>query len=436
VLPVRFSPSLIAFVAALVLAGCLYPFGWFQPALFPDTEGYVRAAGAAEPWGFERHPLYGWILLAFEKAGLGRAPIPAAQFGVQALAAICLAAAAGLFGMERRAALALGLAAICGQAVVVWGRALLPEALAGTRERLFWPCAVLAACALAASVTLRPIMAPAIVAVPCLYLLLCRMERQGWRLLRASAMLMLIAAPLIGQAAYRYREVGHFGLVSFGGFGSLGAGAQILTPDLLARLPEAQRPLAEQVLAAKQKAVDAQTAMPLFRNSAGDRSFQTTAIDGFDTLARNFDEILWGQLLTLRQPDESWVAFNDRMGALGGAIFRAAPERQLFWSMGAASRLVGRLLTYNVAFVIACAAFAAAALWNIIRHGSALGGGSGRSWTPLALIVGVWVISSSFLTILVFPALRYTDTAGLLLTALPLYGFFLALSKTNSDDPA
>ena len=34
-----------------------------------------------------------------------------------------------------------------------------------------------------------------------------------------------------------------------------------------------------------------------------------------------------------------------------------------------------------------------------------------------------------------FPALRYTDTAGMLLTALPLYGLLLALRNTTSDAP-
>ncbi len=445
----RSSSSLVLIPAALVLSGALFAFGWFQPASFPDTEGYIHAASSATPWSFERHPLYGWFILTLEKAGLGRGMIPPLQLGAQIFAALSLAAAARLFGMQRAAAVALGLAGMVGQAVFIWGRALLPEAgatslllfalaltLAATRERLFWPAAVLAAAALAAAIVLRPIMAPALVMLPLLYLLLCRMERQGWRWLRAGAMLLLIAAPLIGQSAYRYREVGHFGLVSFGGFGSMGVAAQVLTPDILPRLPEAHRALAEQVLAAKDKAVEARTAVPLFRNSAGERSFQTTALDGFDALARNHDEILWGQVSALQMPGETWVAFNGRMGALGGAVMRAAPERYAMWIAGALSRLVGRLMTYNVAFVLACAAFALVALWNVSRHGAALGGGEGQSWTPLVLIVATWVISTSALTVAVFPALRYTDTAGLLLTALPLYGLFLALAKTNSDDPA
>ncbi|MGL4239862.1 MAG: hypothetical protein ACRCTI_01990, partial [Beijerinckiaceae bacterium] len=150
----------------------------------------------------------------------------------------------------------------------------------------------------------------------------------------------------------------------------------------------------------------------------------------------NFDEILWGQLTALRQPGETWVAFNDRMGALSAATLRAAPARYVFWAAGATSRLVGRLIAYNAAFLLAAALFLAAALWNIVRHGSALAGGAGSSWTPLVMIVAAWIVSTSALTVIAaFPALRYTETAGLLLTALPLYGFFLAVSKTKSEAP-
>jgi hypothetical protein len=441
---------LVVLLAAAVMAGALAAFGWFQPAVYPDTEGYLRAAASATPWSLERHPLYGWMLMALERAGFGRSAVPALQFALQAVAASALAAAARLLGFDRRAALALGLAALLGQTVVIWGRALLPEApatalmlmatalvLAAIRERLFWAAAVLAALALGLAYTLRPILLPAIALLPALYLLLCLRDRQGWRWLRCGALVLLFAVPLIAQSAHRYREVGHFGLVSFGGFGLMGMASQILSVDIVPGLPEGQRALAMEVLAAKARAEEARTAMPLFRDSSGERSFRVTAIDGFDTLARNFDEILWGQVLTLRRPGEGWIEFDRRMGDLAGAILRAAPERHLMWMAGASARLAGRLLVYNVAFVLACAAFALAALWNVARAGDALAGASGSSWTPLALIIGVWVASTSGLTVgAAFPALRYTDTAGLLMTALPLYGLFLALGKTNSADPA
>jgi hypothetical protein len=439
------SPAIIA-LAALALASALYPFGWFAPLVFPDTAAYENALSAPNMWGELRHPLYGWILATAEASPLGKAALPALQFTVQALGAMALTGAARLAGADRRASLALGLAAVFGQSVVIWGRALIPEVFASglllvalaltliaTRERLFWPAAILAALTLGMAYTLRPIVLPAIATLPALYLLLCLRERQGWRLARALLLLVLLAVPFLAQSAHRYREVGDFGLVSFGGFGSMGMSAQILTLDIVPRLPEGQRALAIEVLAAKQRAEEAQTAMPLFRNSERERSFRATAIDGFDTFARNFDEILWGQLVNLRKADESWVAFNRRMGALSGAVLRAAPERHAMWIVGASARLVGRLFVYNAAFMLALAAFGGVALWNIARHGSALGGGAGESWTLLSLIVGAWVVSTTAVTVVAaFPALRYTDAGGLLLTALPLYGLFLAVRRSSA----
>jgi hypothetical protein len=216
----------------------------------------------------------------------------------------------------------------------------------------------------------------------------------------------------------------------------MGMTAQILTPDLIPRLPESQRQLAAQLLAAKERAVAEQSLMPLVRNSVGERSFQTTAVDAFDVLARNFDDLVWTHAMNLRQAGEPWVAFNARLGALSGAVLRAAPERMVLWQAGAFSRLVGRLFAYNVAFLLALGAFCAVACAGIIRHGAALGGSSGTSWTPLVLIVGTWTVLSTALCVLgAFPALRYTDTGGMLLAALPLYGMFLGFTKTNLDAP-
>jgi hypothetical protein len=78
-----------------------------------------------------------------------------------------------------------------------------------------------------------------------------------------------------------------------------------------------------------------------------------------------------------------------------------------------------------------------AALVNIMRTGTALGGSSGANWTMLSLVTLAWVLCTTPLTVIAtFPALRYVDTGGMLLTAIPLYGFFLALRKTSSDAPA
>jgi hypothetical protein len=436
--------------AALLLAAAFYLAGWFQPVLFPDSYGYLRAGGSAEPWSQERHPLYGWLALSLETLEPGHATVPALQYGLQVAAAFALYAACRRVGLPRSAALALGLSALFSQGLVIWGRAVLPEspsasmlllsiaaAIEASRGRGLLLLAPFAAGALALACVLRPIMAPALLLVPLLCLLFARMQGEGWRWRRCLTILALAVLPLFAQAAHRWQKVGDFGIVSYAGFGVSGMTVQLLTPDVLDRVAEAQRPLAQQMLEAKERAVAEQLAMPLYRNSVGERSFQATALDGFDTLARNFDGIMWGKLSKIQGSEESWVAFNARMGAANAAILRALPERWILWVAGATSRLVGRLIVYNVAFLIASLIFAGVALLNIARHGRVLGGGAGAGWTKLALIIAVWVISTTALSVVTaFPALRYTDTGGMLVTALPLYGLMLALRKTKDDAPA
>jgi hypothetical protein len=125
------------------------------------------------------------------------------------------------------------------------------------------------------------------------------------------------------------------------------------------------------------------------------------------------------------------------MGKVNAAILRAAPERWLFWIVGATSRLVGRLLTYNAAFLLALGAFGCAALLRIIRGRSVIATReAGTSWTPLVLVVSAFVVVQTALCVVAaFPALRYTDAGGMLLAALPLYGLFRTFGKTSSDAP-
>ncbi len=443
----RSFPLIILFVVVAALSGILFALGWFTPTEYPDTGIYLLSAQSANPWGESRHPLYGWWLMA---VGPGNGALPAIQYVFHLIAALMLYGACRFAGIERSAALALALAAILSQCLMIWGRAVLPEILsvsllllaiaavmAAVQQRWFLVLLCLYTVALGLSYTLRPIMLPAVAVLPLLFALLSRIVTREWFVARTVLLLLFGMLPFFGQSLYRLNAVGDFGLVSFGGFGISGMTVQMLTPDVVDRLSEEHRPLARQMLEAKDKAVAEQVAMPLFRNSVGQRSFQTTALDGFDTLARNYDEIMWGKLVPLRLPNESWVAFNARMGAVNGAILRALPERWGLWVIGASSRLMGRLITYNAAFLAALALFSVAALVNITRSGTALGGSSGASWTMLALITMAWVLCTTPLTVIAtFPALRYVDTGGMLLTALPLYGLFLALRKTSSDAPA
>lgn len=73
----------------------------------------------------------------------------------------------------------------------------------------------------------------------------------GWtaaRARRVAARVALVTVlPLLVFSGVRWMTVGHFGLVSFGGFNAMGMAASFLDHRLINHLPEAQRPLARAI---------------------------------------------------------------------------------------------------------------------------------------------------------------------------------------------
>lgn len=451
-------PLAVVLCAAALTSLLLGLGGWFSPGVFPDTHGYLAAPTLTQPFGSFRHPLYGAIVRLLEPVG-GTALMPALQWSVLVAAALALTAAAQIAGLSRRAAVSLGLATLLNQAVLLWARGILPEALAiaamlfafsgvlvlAVRPRAFWWLAPAIGLVTGFAYTLRPIGLPAVAMLPLLLVLLSRALGGPARIGRAAVLAVLVALPFLGQSLYRQQTVGDFGLVSFGGFGVSGMTSQMLTPEIIARLPAAFRPDAEAIMAARERAIASGAAAPLPRNSRGEASFTTAALDGFDGLARNYDQIMWREVITMQGANESWVAFNARLGGVNGAIIRHAPDRWLFWMAGGASRLVGKLFIYNVTFLLALGAFAVVALWRLLRDGRIAAETTGTTspeWTVLTLLVVAWIVTQTALAVVAtFPALRYIDVGGMLMAALPLYGLLRLLSvprasgNTSHDAP-
>jgi Ca2+/Na+ antiporter len=104
------------------------------------------------------------------------------------------------------------------------------------------------------------------------------------------------------------------------------------------------------------------------------------------------------------------------------AVVGAAPLKYVAWVMGAATRVVGRVVTQNVPMVIAVAGLLV--VWPVTIL-------SGRSWAPqtatldsqvLVLLALFWLVCTQGLTVLVtFPANRYIDTSALLISPIAIY---------------
>ena len=418
------------FVAVLWAAGATSPW------VLPDTRGYVDVAPYPDFFLGPRLPFYGWLVAALAAIGLGHGAVVGCQVAVHVAAAIALHAGARAIGAAPGGAAALFVAALVSQSFVIYGRGIVPETLAasaaliavaatlrsaaGARGLRF---ALLAGLAAAAAALLRPVFLPLAAILPLLHVgaarIMTRPVRAGGAALIAAAM----AAPLVLWVAERARHTGDVNLVAFGGFQMSAMAGLMLTPEIVARFPAAERALAAEILAARTRAEDEGRVVRTPLNSRGERSFVSAAAGYFDIYVRTHDDLLYGAIARLRAPDESWIAFDRRLQRFTLATIRLAPAAYAAWVAGATARLAGRMLAANAPVALAGAAWLlllAATMWTPAVY---------RRLAPapdtllVTLVVIAYTVAAGAMAVfVVVPAWRYIDTAAILLPALPLYG--------------
>jgi hypothetical protein len=408
----------------------LWATGGLHPWIVPDTQSYLDLPGWPACLGAPRLPLYGWLVAAVG----GTRAVPWLQSLGFILAAASLTRALSRAGLSPAACLAAGLAVLCSTELLLWARAVAPEApanaaaiaaLAATLDcARFWrPGRALARAAgfLSLAYLLRPSLLPLIVVLPALLTLLSRQRRRAVPL--ALALFCAGMLPFLAISGLRRATVGDFNIVSFGGFAMSGMAALMLTPATLDRLPADLRPMAADIIQRRDALVAAQTALPIPLNSNGVRSFASTALFYFDILARTSDDVLYGAVRAEIGKDESWVAFNARAQRLALAVIRAEKPSYVAWVAGGSVRLVGRLLAGNPAFVLWAVLLGCCYLWRRVRLAPPFGPAPPGEIDTLVLLSGGYTLAASLLIVLVtFPATRYVDSAGILLPLWPAYG--------------
>jgi hypothetical protein len=417
---------------AALLFAILLAAGMLAGELAPDTASYFLTGEPGTPWGEIRHPLYSWMTAWLGGSSTTTGAVALVQAMLHLAASFVLYAGARAGGIRPIGAFALATAALLSQSGLYHLRVLLPESpatscllaafgltLAASRSssafrRLIVPIMLLAGTAY----LLRPSHLPAIAVVPVLYWLF------AWRFgqrptLRAALLMLALAVPFLAQSAIRLKAVGDFNVTSYGGFQMSPLAGFMLTPEIVARLPERVQPTARAILTARERA-EADGSLPRTPlNSAGERSFPSAALGYFDIYARSYDILLFSDIVLLRQPGETWVAFNRRLMEFSLATVTAAPKQWLAWIGGATTRLVGRAIVTNATMLAAgLLLFVAGALAALRRRplGPACEGIGAVCAVALA-----WFACTAPLTVLVtFPASRYIDTAALLLPAILL----------------
>lgn len=154
-------------------------------------------------------------------------------------------------------------------------------------------------------------------------------------------------------------------------------------------------------------------------NSVGDRSFVSAALGYFDICARSHDDFLYIQIMALKGPDETWVAFNKRLMSFSIATIAGVPLRWIAWVAGATSRLVERMIITNATMLVALVVLFVVSMPALVRRTQL--GSTRTDLMPVCAIALASVASTAPLIVLItFPATRYIDTAALLIAAPPL----------------
>lgn len=427
-------------VGATAIALGLAVVGLMRPWMLPDTPGYLDPCSEG-CLGGPRTPYFGWLVNALARLDPGLTGLPWIHYLSWAGSAWALMSALRSRGATAPTAMAVGIAVLASNMVLLWGRAVLPESLAHAalicayaaciRRGDAVPRVVVAAALMGTAYLLKPGLTACAMVMPILVF-----SSEAGPLVRRLRLAVVVLAtalmPFVAIASVRLASHGSFHIVSFSGFQMSGMAAMMLSPSGIARMPAAVVGDATAILAAREQAEASGAALPIPPNSSGVRSFHSVAAQYFDILARNHDAVLWGPVTGTRRDGESWVAFDARLQRLSWATVQAEREAYAAWLLGASSRLVGHMLVLNGIFMLACLGLAAWIITVLLRGRDATAsiGLARNDVTLLAPLSLAHAAGAGFPAVaLTFPAGRYIDSAALFLAAWPLAMLLTALMR-------
>lgn len=164
-------------------------------------------------------------------------------------------------------------------------------------------------------------------------------KRDAWRV--ALRLSLVTLCPFFAWCAMRWFVVGHFGLVSFGGYNIIGIAGQLLEKEQLSQINSDVRPLAENLL--KRRA--AQKYWPQSRD--------------YESMEAHFNQTVWE--LAVPAASELYNAdsrlMNFYMSTLSGQVFLSAPKSYLMWVFWAGKRAVRASLELTLRNPISIFAF-------------------------------------------------------------------------------
>lgn len=348
------APSLIRrpifwmLLQPVVLLSVLAASGRMSPRAEADTAGYRAVDLSSWRTAVSSHRTLGYPIFLRLAEAASPAAVPYLQFALYAGSAIALWAGLRRYGFSGGAALGAASTLFYSGFFLYYVPVLLPEAAALS-------LAIVAVASLAAvagrggggawaGVTIGTALAyhfrPAyLFLVPLapllgLFLLWLRpIEAASNRWRRVGLGLTLASmAPFLFYCGLRWATVGHFGLVSFGGYNAIGIAGQWLTPELAESMPPHLTPLAREMLARERALPNWQRPEGYFAMFA---NYNTTVVEVALPAARN----LYG---------DDDVVVNARLSDLARRLILARPAAYIRWLLPAAKHGLAQLFEYSI----------------------------------------------------------------------------------------
>lgn len=328
----------------LVLA-LLGVFGRLTPAFELDSHGYSGFDGSSLPAIFSqiRTFFYPLFLRSVGLFGVGPAAIPVAHWAAAMLSAWVVYWGLRTADYRRWSALWCSVSLMFGRSLIDLGGSITPDSLAislavaaagcsfaamsRSSSRLGW--AGLALFTFFAYQT-HPSYLFMILLWPLLCAILDRfLLRRGAsprdRLRRIIWMLAATAIPFASFCSLRWMVVGHWGLVSFGGYNIIGIAGQFLDPGLVEELPPDLRPLGQAI-------VDRRVELGIVdRRAEGGSDWQKA---DYQAMELRFNSIVWEAAVPAAQEmhgTDNATAVNRDLSRLSWEVIRRRPGAYLRW---------------------------------------------------------------------------------------------------------
>lgn len=333
---------------ALLAAGLLWRLGRLAPHLMVDSTGYLEYDFSSLRAALSDFRTFGYPLFL---NAVGRTElVPLAQFAAAALAVWSFYAGLTCAGYRRWTALWCAATLLFGRAIVDLGHFVVSDSLAislaiagagfflrvvsdrggATAWTAFVALTFLAWQVRPACLFLIPLWP--IAGFVLRWCLLGREEGLSTQARRAGRIAIATILPFLAFCTFRWFVVGHWGLVSFGGYNVVGVAGQIVDEELVPELPADLQPLGDRIVRERRLI------------EAGDAGGE------FLTMEARFNATVWQVAVPAAEEltDGDPVSVNRLLTRFSREVIQKRPRRYLDWLFANANHARQQLITLTV----------------------------------------------------------------------------------------